>query len=246
MTRAGGATLDDVVVEEPLEIRVEDHPLAVTLRTPGHDRELAAGFLYTQGILERADDLVALEHLPGDPDHNTIVARVAGGVEAHALAVEHATRSFFATSACGLCGAAALPRIEAAGPPLRRTPLGDDLLATLGEHLRGDLFAATHGSHAAVLLDGDGRALVLREDVGRHNAVDKVLGWAFLHGRTPADGCVLLTSGRAGFEIVHKARAAGVGAVVSVGAASSLAIGLARAAGMDLVGFLRPRSWTRY
>ncbi len=243
--RGGERVPDLVCVEEPLEIRVEEEVLAVTMRTPGHDRELAAGFLYTQGIVERRDDLTALEPLPGGEDRNTIVARVAGGVERHADAIRRAARTFFASSACGVCGAAALPRIEELAPPFDPWSPDDALLRRLTGLLATDLFTATHGAHAAVLVSRDGTPEVCREDVGRHNAVDKVLGWRFLQGRTPVDG-LLLVSGRAGFEIVHKARMAGVPALVSVGAASSLAIELAHQGGLSLVGFLRPGSWTRY
>jgi FdhD protein len=245
VVRPDGAASDIVCVEEPLEVRVEDEPIAVTLRTPGHDRELAAGLLHTLGILERLDDLVALEPLAGDPLGNTIVARVSGGVQAHAAQIRTAARAFFASSACGVCGGAALPRVEASAPPLHPWAPSDALLAGLADALRGDLFADTHGAHAAALVRADGTTVLSREDIGRHNAVDKVLGRAFLDGRD-VRGHLLLVSGRAGFEIVHKARVAGVPAVASIGAASSLAIDLARSSGMSLVGFLRTRSWTRY
>ncbi len=244
--RPGSVDEDDVCGEEPLEVRVEDQSVSVTLRTPGHDRELAAGLLLSLGILERPDDLTALEPLAGDPLGNTVVARVAGGVEAHTERIRSSARAFFSSSACGVCGGAALPRIAAQAPPIRPWRPDDALLEALAPALDGELFAATHGAHVAALVSRSGRVEVLREDIGRHNAVDKVIGHRFLAGRVPVDDALLLVSARAGFEIVHKARVAGIPAVVAVGAASTLAVDLARSAGMALVGFLRARTWTRY
>jgi len=244
-----GETGDHVAVEEPLEIRVEDAPIAVTMRTPGADRELAAGFLYTEGILEDAADLIALEHLPGDAAANTVVARVAGGVEAHAAALARATRELHATSACGICGKVSLDRIEilstVAVQPLEPDPA---VLIQLPALLRAEqpAFRATGGMHGAALVTPAGALEVAREDIGRHNAVDKVLGWRLLADQVPVPDRILVVSGRAGFEIVQKARVAGVPVIAAMGAASSLAIDLALSANICLIGFLRPTSFTRY
>ena len=245
----GTSDMDTLVVEEPLEIRVEERSIAVTMRTPGSDRELAAGFLLSEGILDGADDLLSLAHLPGDQAQNTIIARVAGGVEAHLQAIERASRELYASSACGVCGAVSLDRVElVARFPVARIELATDLLPTLPEALRSrqDAFEATGGLHAAALVGLDGTVEIVREDVGRHNAVDKVLGWRLLEDALPVHDRVLVVSGRVGFEIVHKARVAGVGAIVAMGAASTLSVDLAERSGMALIGFLRPDRWTRY
>jgi FdhD protein len=245
-----GERTDDVVArEEPLEIRVEERSIAVTMRTPGDDLDLAAGFLYTEGILDGADDLLALETLPGDPERNTVVARVAGGVEAHAEAVERATRALYATSACGVCGKASLDRIRMLAPPVRRTFEPDPLvLRELPARLRAaqPAFDATGGLHAAALVAPDGTIELVREDIGRHNAVDKVLGARLRADRVPVDDRILVVSGRAGFEIVQKARVAGVPVVAAIGAASDLAVDLALDGGMTLIGFLRADRFVRY
>jgi FdhD protein len=240
---------DEIVVEEPLEIRVEARSVAVTMRTPGDDLELAAGFLLTEGIVDGADDLVAIDHLPGDPSANTVVARVAGGVEAHLHAIERAIRELYATSACGICGKASLDRVEIlARAPIHPLELDPEVLAGLPGALRAGqrAFERTGGLHAAGLFHPDGTLEVLREDIGRHNAVDKVLGWRLLADAVPVHERILVVSGRAGFEIVQKARVAGVPAVVAIGAASTLAVDLAAEAGMTLIGFLRGARWTRY
>jgi FdhD protein len=245
-----GAPVDDVVArEEPLEIRVEERSVAVTMRTPGDDLDLAAGFLFTEGIVDGADDLLAIERLPGDPDGNTVVARVAGGVEAHAEAIERATRALYATSACGLCGKASLDRIRLVAPTLaRRFEPDPHVLRGLPERLREaqPTFDATGGLHAAALVAPDGRIEVVREDIGRHNAVDKVLGARLRADRVPVDNRILVVSGRLGFELVQKARMAGVPVLAGIGAASDLAIDLAVDGGMVLVGFLRPDRFVRY
>lgn len=219
------------------------------MRTPGDDLDLAAGFLWTEGIVDGADDLTALDHLAGDPAQNTVVARVAGGVEAHAAEIERATRALYATSACGICGLASLDRIRLLAPPLGpRWEPDPAVLSTLTDRLRDaqPTFAATGGIHGAALVTRDGAIEVVREDVGRHNAVDKVLGSRLRADRVPVDDRILVVSGRAGFEIVQKARMAGVIVVASVGAASDLAIDLAADAGMVLIGFLRADRHVRY
>lgn len=249
-----GAEVDDVVVrEEPLEIRVEDRAIAVTMRTPGdgadEDRELAAGFLLTEGIVDGADDLIALDHLAGDPTGNTVVARVAGGVEAHAEAIARATRELYATSACGICGKASLDRIHLmAPPPAPSWPMDPAVVCGLPEQLRAAqaTFGRTGGLHAAALVGEDGTIEVLREDVGRHNAVDKVIGWRLLADRVPIHDRLLVVSGRVGFEIVQKARMAGIRGLAAIGAASDLAIALALDGDMLLIGFLRADRFVRY
>lgn len=234
--------------EEPLEIRVEERSVAVLMRTPGTDLDLVAGFLWTEGIVEDRDDLSALGHLPGDADGNTVLARLAAGVEGHLEALERATRTLYATSSCGLCGKASIDRILVAAPPTRPLGVGDDVLCRLPDALRAHqgAFEQTGGLHAAALVTADGRLTVVREDIGRHNAVDKVLGAALRADEVPLHDRLLLVSSRAGFEIVQKALVAGVGAVATVGAASTLAVDLAAEAGLPLVGFLRADRFTRY
>jgi FdhD protein len=244
-----GPDQDLLAREEPLEIRVEGRSVAVTMRTPGHDRELAAGFLFTEGVVDGADDLVALAHLAGDRDGNTIDVRLAGGVAAHREALDHATRELYATSSCGICGKASIDRIRVLAPAVSPPPeLDPAMLVTLPALLRAAQvgFAATGGLHGAALVGFDGRLEVVREDVGRHNAVDKVLGWRLLADRVPVDDRILLVSSRAGFEIVQKARVAGVTTVVCLGAATSLAVDLARDGGQCLVGWLRADRFARY
>ena len=244
---AGAASLDAVAVEEPLEIRVEGTPFAVTLRTPGEDLELVAGYLLGEGVIEDRDDLAALAHIddPLDPQGNTVDVRLAPGVP---LLLE-AARARIATSSCGVCGKAALDQVFARVSPLeqpwRPSP---ELLGGLPRELRARQagFAQTGGLHAAALVDAEGGLEVVREDIGRHNAVDKVVGWRLLADRLPIGDRLLLVSGRAGFEIVQKAAVARIPAVVSVGAPSSLAVSLARRVGMTLIGFLREDRHTVY
>lgn len=246
---SAGPELDEIVREEPLEIRVDDRSVAVTMRTPGDDLDLAAGFLLGEGVIDGADDLVALDHLAGDPAGNTVVAYVAGGVAAHVASIERATRTQYATSACGICGKASLDRIRLYAPPVRAGFVPDEaLIRTLPERLRAGqaVFAATGGLHGAALFTAAGGLEVLREDIGRHNAVDKVLGARLRADRIPVDDAILVLSGRAGFEIIQKARVAGVPVIVAVGAASDLAIELAEDGGIALYGFVRSDRFTRY
>jgi FdhD protein len=241
---------DFLAAEEPLEIRVGEHPLSVTMRTPGHDLELAAGFLFTEGLVQRREQIIALEGT-GDDD-----ASNRGNVVQAELAPEAAPdfakmrRHFFAASSCGICGKAS---IDAVRSRLLRPPNPDfrfdaDILVRLPEALRSsqDVFQRTGGLHAAALFDSRGALMVLREDIGRHNAVDKVIGWALREGRVPLGDSVLLVSGRGGFEIVQKAIVAGVPVVASVSAPSSLAVQLARELRQTLIGFLRGRRFVVY
>lgn len=244
--RNGVLVADPVAVEEPLEIRVEGRALAVTFRTPGHDRELAAGFLLAEGIVDGLDDLAAVE--PVGTSGNVVDCRLAAGVEAHREAIERATRELFATSACGICGTASLDRLDLLGGPVSRVEPDPHVLATLPHQLGAaqEGFRATGGLHGAALVALDGVLEVAREDIGRHNAVDKVLGWRLLADRVPVTERILVVSSRAGFEIVQKARVAGVGAVVALGAPSTLAVDLARRSGMTLVGFASADRHNRY
>ena len=242
---------DRVVTEEPLALRVEGRPLAVTMRTPGHDEDLAAGFLYTEGVIDGWDDVAALAKVrdPLDPQNNTLDVRLAAGVDLDDGRFASAQRAFYASSSCGLCGKATIESVLQGAPPLvdprRASP---ELLLSLPQAMRAaqDTFERTGGLHAAALFDFDGGLEVLREDVGRHNAVDKVLGWRLRQDRAPVDDRVLLVSGRAGFELVQKAVMAQVPVLAAVGAPSSLAVELAVESGLQLVGFLRDGRFNVY
>ncbi|HET9769026.1 MAG TPA: formate dehydrogenase accessory sulfurtransferase FdhD [Thermoanaerobaculia bacterium] len=243
-----GELADPVAIEDPLEIRLAvgdaaPSPLAVTLRTPGHDRELAAGLLYAEGIVEEARDLAELVEVgAGEAPGSRVVARVRARRDGTNSVPT--TRPFLSTAACGLCGKAAVDTVFASGfPPLPAGPrLPLSLLLDLPRRMAPaqELFAQTGGIHAAALFTGDGELLLSREDIGRHNAVDKVVGALLLASRLPAGETVLAVSGRIGFEIVQKALRAGVPAIAAVGAPSTLALRLAARAGMTVVGFVRP------
>lgn len=227
-----------VVVEEPLEIRLGERPIAVTMRTPGHDVELALGFLVTEGILEDPGAVATAAHC--DESRNVVEVRVEpGATGVH----EPEERHFFATSSCGICGKASLDAVRVRTPRLEgdATTVGRDVLASLPARLREaqPLFDATGALHGAGLFTPSGSLLCAREDVGRHNAVDKVIGWAAARERLPLQGHVLLVTGRAGFEIVQKACVAGVPVLAAISGPSSLAVELARDRGMTLVAFLR-------
>jgi FdhD protein len=226
----GRTELDAVAVEEPLEIRIGGEPIAVTMRTPGHDEELALGFCVSEGIPATA------AAPPADLAANTIE------VEAAAFDRARVQRSFYTSSSCGVCGKGALqavaveaPRVESrlAVPAARVAGLPDRLRAAQGG------FEATGGLHATGLFDRDGGLLCVREDVGRHNALDKVIGWALLEGRLPLADSLLCVSGRLSFELVQKAAVAGAPLLAGVGAPSSLAVELARDRGITLCGFVR-------
>jgi FdhD protein len=243
-TRVG----DYLAAEEPLEMRAGRYSLGVTLRTPGDDKELVAGFLFTEGIISRREHLVALR-LPGDADPERNLVRVTLDSKVR-LAAGSAARRFSAGSACGVCGKASIAQLKRRGlrRPEAATLFDSEVLCQLPLKLREAqaVFGRTGGLHAAALFDPGGELLVLREDIGRHNAVDKVIGWAFLEGRLPLSGHVLLVSGRGGFEIVQKALAAGIPLLASVSAPSSLAVQLARELGLTLVGFLRGQRFVIY
>jgi FdhD protein len=220
---------DEVAVELPLEIRLNGSPVAVTMRTPGHDFELAAGFLYGEGIVSDAPEMT----LPEDMAAN-IVDAVASG------AVAPATRRFYTTSSCGICGKGALEEVEAIAPAVEGGPaIARSLLAELPERLRQPTFERTGGLHATGLFDAAGEALLVREDVGRHNAMDKVIGWALLSETLPLSEHLLCVSGRLAFELVQKAARGGAPILVGVGAPTSLAVELADDRGITLAGFAR-------
>jgi FdhD protein len=240
--------VDTLAVEEPLEIRVEGRPLTVTMRTPGADMDLAAGFLVSEGAVRRTADLAAMRYCAGaDAD-----GRNSYNVLDLVLTVAPPEpRAFATSSACGVCGAESVEAVRKLSPydvTADHVTVDVDVLRTLPDRLRGEqrVFDQTGGLHAAGLFDPDGTLLCLREDVGRHNAVDKVVGWALREGRLPLTGCVLVVSGRASFELVQKAWLAGVPVLAAVSAPSSLAVELAEAAGMTLAGFVRGESLNVY
>jgi FdhD protein len=240
---------DALATEEPMEIRLLAGPtkqtVAVTMRTPGADFELAAGFLYGEGIVTSPDDILKISYCV-DPDidaeqqYNIVNVELRSGREFDLRPLE---RHFYTTSACGVCGKASLEQLELRGcPVLSPGPeVPAETIYSLPEILREaqGLFDATGGLHAAALFDGEGELLALREDVGRHNATDKLVGWALLEGRLPLSEHVVLVSGRSSFEIMQKCLTAGVPIVCAISAPSSLAVDVAREFGMTLVGFLR-------
>jgi len=236
---------DRLAAEAPLEIRFGGRPFTVLLRTPGHDEELVAGFLFTEGIVAAAGDLVSLGHpeMLLDADcRNVVEVELAPG-----RAVAPESRAFYASASCGVCGKNSIADLAVHAPAVTSSlavPAG--LLELLPARLREaqPAFDATGGLHAAGLFDARGTLLAAREDIGRHNAVDKLVGWALNDGRLPLAEAVLVVSGRLGFEIVQKAIMAGLPLVAGVGAASSLAAALAESFGVTLAAFVRPGSMT--
>ncbi len=240
--------VDDLATEEPLEIRLvagaQVRSLAVTMRTPGNDFELAAGFLRSEGVIARRDEIAGISYcidpeIDAEQRYNIVNVQLA----ANALpALERLERHFTINSACGVCGKANIEALQ-----MRASRIDDpvrvhlDLIAQLPEKMRAAqrVFASTGGLHAAALFDERGELLVLREDVGRHNALDKIAGWAVLGNRLSLAGCVLLVSGRASYELLQKSIMAGIPVVCAVSAPSSLAVELAQAFGVTLLGFVR-------
>src|SRR5665213_1554635 len=239
---------DSLAAEEPLEIRIGAVPLTVTMRTPGDDLELAAGFLLTEGIIESADQLAGLRSAV--PENGAKSNVVEAEIRDFEFAVGDLQRNFFAASSCGICGKASIEAIRRRGlrPPDRGFKIDPEILCGMPDAIRAEqaVFARTGGLHAAALFDEHGALLALREDIGRHNAVDKVVGWAVLNSMLPLNRHVLMVSGRGGFEIVQKALAAGIPVLASVSAPSSLAVKLARELGMTLIGFLRGKRFVIY
>ncbi|WP_225803104.1 formate dehydrogenase accessory sulfurtransferase FdhD [Streptomyces sp. NK15101] len=238
---------DTLVAEEPLEIRLNGRPIAITMRTPGDDFALAAGFLVSEGVLAAASDVRNIVYCAGATDdgrntYNVVDVQLAPGVAVPDISLE---RNVYTTSSCGLCGKASLDAVRttarfpiADAPPLRIAPA---LLSLLPDRLRAAqrVFDSTGGLHAAALFTEDGELLDVREDVGRHNAVDKLVGRALREGLLPLERAVLLVSGRASFELAQKAVMAGIPVLAAVSAPSSLAVDLAAETGLTLVGFLR-------
>jgi FdhD protein len=248
---------DSLAAEEPLEIRVSGRPLTVTMRTPGNDFDLARGFLVSEGVVATGSDIAAIRYCAGataddsgftQNTYNVLDVVLADGVPLPDVSLE---RNFYTTSSCGLCGKASLEAVRTISrwrvdrDPLR---LNAATIATLPEKLRAAqrVFDRTGGLHAAGLFDAAGDLWCVREDVGRHNAVDKVIGWALDQGRLPLTGTTLMVSGRASFELVQKAVMAGIPALAAVSAPSSLAVDLAREMGLTLIGFLRGSSMNVY
>jgi FdhD protein len=248
---------DQLAIEEPLEIRLafDDRVqnLAVTMRTPGHDADLALGFLFTEGIIAGASEVDSAEHVfaaCSENKQNTFLVKLKKDMVPN---LGKAERNFYTTSSCGVCGKASIEAIRTVSVFENVTPwVGDGidsaLILELPERLAREqaVFAETGGLHAAALFDRTGCLLMVREDVGRHNAVDKLIGAAMMDGKLPLAGTVLLLSGRASFELVQKAAMAGIPVIAAVGAPSSLAVSLAEEFGITLIGFLRNSRFNIY
>jgi len=246
---------DTLAAEEPLEIRVGGVPLAITMRTPGNDVELAAGFLVSEGVIARGSDFRSAIHCGGpgtggvENTYNVLDLTLAPGVAPPSTDL---ARNFYTTSSCGMCGKASIDAVETVSTydvAADAASVDAAMIASFPDALRAQqaVFEKTGGLHGAGLFDAaTGELLVLREDVGRHNAVDKVVGWAVLGDRLPLSGTVLMVSGRASFELVQKAVMAGIPMLTAVSAPSSLAVELAESSGLTLVGFLRGASMNVY
>lgn len=244
---------DALAVEEPLEMRVNGSSFSVTMRSPGHDFDLVAGFLVSEGVIWSAEQLASMRFCAGTDEQglqtfNVIDAELSPGTAPPDLSLE---RHVYTSSSCGICGTASIDAVHKAthfGQADDETVWSVDLVASLPDRLRTQqkVFDRTGGVHAAGLFGPDGELLCLREDVGRHNAVDKVVGWALREGRLPLRGTALQVSGRASFELVQKAHMAGIGLLAAVSAPSSLAVEHAASAGMTLVGFSRGGSFNVY
>ena len=237
------AAQDLVAVEEPLQIRLGERDIAITMRTPGHDRELAAGFLFTEGILRDASQIAEITA----DEKGAIQVHLADGVQIDF----DLARNFYVTSSCGVCGKSSIDALRASGCPTlhhNQTRIDARILPELPRKLREAqaVFDRTGGLHAAGVFDATGKLIELREDVGRHNAVDKLVGAAFLENRLPLGEHILMLSGRISFELVQKALMAGIPIVAAVGAPSSLAVETALRFGMTLVGFLRGERFNVY
>ena len=249
-----GALEDRVATEEPLEIRLDGHPVAVTLRTPGDDEELAAGFALTEGLVASPSEIariVTVTDVPPSARGNVVDVQLVAGTNGTAAARQSKLnhRPSFITSACGVCGRGTIDAVARRAAPLPAGPaIKASRISGFPDRLRQAqaVFAETGGLHAAGLFDSEGNLLVAREDVGRHNAVDKIVGYGALRRELPFSNLALLVSGRAGFEIILKAWMAGIPIVASVSAPSQLAVQLAEEADMTLIGFVRGSSFTVY
>lgn len=250
------AVRETVAAEEPLEIRIEFGPrhhrvnraISVTMRTPGYDRELAAGFLYTEGVIRDSDEIEGVTGSDGDdPSRNSVCVKLSPEVEVNTTTL---SRNFYTTSSCGICGKASLLALQTVCPPRTKNTFEIDaeMLFRLPEMLRErqHVFEQTGGLHAAALFTADGSFEAVREDVGRHNALDKLIGAALLDDRLPLRDRVLMLSGRASFELLQKALMAGIPMVASVGAPSSLAVQVAQEFDITLIGFLRADHFNVY
>ncbi|MFM7816437.1 MAG: formate dehydrogenase accessory sulfurtransferase FdhD [Verrucomicrobiota bacterium] len=240
------AVIDSVAGEEPLEIRVDTRPIAVVMRTPGQDAELALGFLVSEGLIRRTSEVREVRPNPRNTSGNSIDVLLSPEVT---VDFGRLTRHVFASSSCGLCGATSIQSVRRQFLPLEPAPVvSAETLLSLPDRLRESQteFSRTGGLHAAGLFDAAGRLLAVREDVGRHNAVDKLLGWGFQEGRLPLRDAGLIVSGRVSFEIVQKALAGGIALVAAVSAPSSLAVEFARKNRQTLVGFLREGRFNVY
>ena len=240
---------DQVAVEEPLEIRVKGRSIAVTMRTPGHDRELAAGFLLSEGLIQRPADVIEIAHCQSGNSgttENILNVFLAPGVS---VDLDRLTRHVFASSSCGICGKASIESVHQHFDPVESNlTVSAATLSALPEKLRSQqkTFDQTGGLHAAAVFDSTGDLLAIREDVGRHNAVDKILGYALLYDRLPFDSQILLVSGRTSFEILQKALAARIPVIAAISAPSSLAVTFAQESGQTLIGFLRGPTFNVY
>lgn len=247
---AGAEETDRLAVEEPLEIRVNGEPLAVTMRTPGHDGELAAGFCFTEGVIDDPDDLERVEPCAIAEYGNVVDVVLTDNASVRRRGqLLRARRELYLSSSCGLCGTRSIDRlarrVEPIGCDFTVSPDVLDGMPAAMIHAQ-DAFGRTGGIHAAALFAADGRLKFLHEDVGRHNAVDKIIGGSLFGGQLPGHMCVLLLSGRASFELIQKAARAGIPFVAAVGAPSSLAVETATRFGMTLIGFLREGRFNVY
>lgn len=248
--RAGRAIeeIDRLALEVPLEIRIGSQPFTVLMRTPGSDEELVAGFLWSEGLVSEVGEIRALGH-PESLVEGDCRNVIAVELETRSSAAPVVGRNFYASASCGVCGKNSIADLAIRAPRVVSTlRIERTVLESLPMRLQGlqPVFAATGGLHGAALFDAAGGLLAAREDIGRHNAVDKLIGWALAERRLPLSQAVLVVSGRLGFEIVQKAIVAGIPLLASVGAASSIAVGLADSYGLTLATFLRPDSFNLY
>ena len=244
-------TRDHIAREEPLEIRVEGKSIAVVMRTPGNDRELAAGFLLSEGVVQSEEEIFEISECPGNAKNprekgNLIEVMLMKGASFDAKSL---TRHVFSSSSCGICGKATIESVFGNFPKIKtQTAISTEEIASYPDKLIAvqKTFEKTGGLHASAIFDEHGEIVILREDVGRHNALDKVIGWSLLEKKLPLSNHTLLLSGRISFELMQKALAAGIPTVAGISAPSSLAVEFARASGQTLIGFLRGETMNFY